>query len=100
MRRPRSPRCSAPARPRSRLEETGAGRLAGHLRQRPRTNAPAGRHREGRALQADRQLKMELDFLKKELASLIEDRLRWIGPQHPHLSVQQQCELPVFTAVP
>jgi len=35
-----------------------------------------------------------LDFLKKrELASSIEDRRRWIDPQHPYLSIQQQCEL-------
>jgi hypothetical protein len=37
-----------------RLEETGAGRLPRCLRQRPRADAPAGRHREGRAVQADR----------------------------------------------
>src|ERR1700686_2632953 len=29
------------------------------------------------------QLKVELDFLKKELASSIEDRRRWIDPTHP-----------------
>jgi putative transposase len=39
------------------------------------------------------QLKVKLDFLKKELASSIEDRRRWIDPQYPHLSVQQLCEL-------
>jgi putative transposase len=39
------------------------------------------------------QLKVELDFSKKELASSIEDRRRWIDLRHPHLSVQQQCEL-------
>jgi hypothetical protein len=39
------------------------------------------------------QLKVELDFQKKELASSTEDRRRWIDPQHPQLSVQQQCEL-------
>src|SRR6266576_3586393 len=39
------------------------------------------------------QLKWSWTFSKKELASSIEDRRRWIDPQHPHLSVQQQCEL-------
>jgi len=34
-------------------KKTGAGRLAGHLRQRPRADAPPVRRREGRALQAD-----------------------------------------------
>src|SRR5205823_4613702 len=43
-----------PPYPGRRLEETGAGRLAGHLRQRPGADAPAGRYREGRTLQADR----------------------------------------------
>src|SRR5580700_7272353 len=39
------------------------------------------------------QLKVELDCLKKELASSIEDRRRWIDPKHPHLTIQQQREL-------
>jgi hypothetical protein len=39
------------------------------------------------------QLKVELGFSKKELASLIEDRRRWIDPTHPCLGIQQQCEL-------
>jgi hypothetical protein len=32
-------------------------------------------------------------FSKKELALSIEGRRLWIDPQHPRLSVQQQCEL-------
>src|SRR5579862_4342967 len=39
------------------------------------------------------QLKVELDFLKKELALSIEDCLRWIDSEHPSLTIQQQCEL-------
>jgi hypothetical protein len=39
------------------------------------------------------QLEVELEFLKKELDLSIEERRRWIDPQHPHLSVQRQCEL-------
>jgi putative transposase len=38
------------------------------------------------------QLKVELDFSKKELASSI-DKRPWIDPVHPHLTIQQQCEL-------
>ncbi len=39
------------------------------------------------------QLKVELDFLKKELASSTADKRPWIDPAHPRLTVQQQCEL-------
>src|SRR6185437_5821697 len=39
------------------------------------------------------QLKVELDFLKKELALSIEDRRLWIDLQQGSLTVQQQCEL-------
>src|SRR5271165_1210917 len=39
------------------------------------------------------QLKVELDFLKKELASSTEDKRPWIDPYHRRLSIQQQCEL-------
>ena len=39
------------------------------------------------------QLKVELDFLKKELASSTEDKRPWIDPAHSCLSIQQQCEL-------
>jgi putative transposase len=39
------------------------------------------------------QLKVELDFLKKELASSTEDKRPWIDPAHPRLGIQQQCEL-------
>src|SRR5207302_10901607 len=35
------------------------------------------------------QLKVELDFIKKELASSIEERRRWIDPTHSRLNVQQ-----------
>src|SRR5436309_3683508 len=38
------------------------------------------------------QLKVELDFSKKELASWI-DKRPWIDPAHPSLTIQQQCEL-------
>ena len=36
------------------VEETSAGRLAGHLRQRSRADPRAGRRREGRTVEADR----------------------------------------------
>src|ERR1019366_4406751 len=39
-----------PPDPGRRLEETGVGRVARRLRQRPRTDAPTGRRRKGRAL--------------------------------------------------
>jgi putative transposase len=39
------------------------------------------------------QMKVELDFLKKKLASWIEDRRQWIDPTHPRLTVHRQCEL-------
>src|SRR5215469_9137993 len=32
-------------------------------------------------------------FSKKELASSIEERRRWIDPTDPHLNIQQRCEL-------
>ena len=71
----------------------GADRIAGYFRQRPPAVAPTGRRREGRAVQADRAAQVELDFLKKKLASSIEDRRPWIDPHHPQLTIQQQCEL-------
>ncbi len=39
------------------------------------------------------QLKVELDFLIKELGSSGEQRRLRIDPEHPDLSVQRQCEL-------
>ena len=39
------------------------------------------------------QLKVELDFLKKELASSTDDKRPWIDPTYRRLSIQQQCEL-------
>ena len=39
------------------------------------------------------QLKVELDFFKKELASSTDDKRQWIDPAHRRLSIQQQCEL-------
>src|ERR1035437_2083564 len=80
--------------PGRRLEETGVGRFARRLRQRPRADAPTGRRRKGRSLQADRPNESGAGlFKKKELALAIENRRLWIDPQHPRLSVQQQCEL-------
>ena len=39
------------------------------------------------------RLKMELDWLKKNLAMSIDDKRRCIEPDHPEMSVQRQCEL-------
>ena len=32
-------------------------------------------------------------FSKKDLALSVDERRRWIDPQHPHLTVQRQCQL-------
>jgi hypothetical protein len=55
-----------PPDPGRRLEETGPGRLAGHLRQRPRADAPTGRRREGRTLQADRPTESGVGLSQKK----------------------------------
>ena len=39
------------------------------------------------------QLKVELDFSKKELVSSTKDKRPWIDATHPRLTVRQQCEL-------
>jgi putative transposase len=39
------------------------------------------------------RLKMELDWVKKKLASSSEERRGWVEPDHPDLSVRRQCEL-------
>src|ERR1700686_3541831 len=47
-------------------EETSPGRLARHLRQWPRTDAPAGRRRQGRALQTDRPTESGVGLSQKK----------------------------------
>ena len=77
-----------------RLEEAGAGRVAGRFRQRPRADPPAGRRREGRAVQADRPTESGVGLSqKKSWPYRLEERRRWIDPQHPSLRVQRQCDL-------
>ena len=39
------------------------------------------------------RLKMELEWLKKNLAMSIDDRRKCIEPSHPEMSIQCQCEL-------
>jgi putative transposase len=39
------------------------------------------------------RLKMEVDWLKKALNAPLEDKRRWIEPDHASLSVARQCEL-------
>tara|TARA_B100000809_G_scaffold216569_2_gene222312 strand:- start:585 stop:998 length:414 start_codon:yes stop_codon:yes gene_type:complete len=39
------------------------------------------------------RLKMEVEWLKKNLPSSAEEKRRWIEPDHPALSVVRQCEL-------
>ena len=48
------------------LEEAGAGRLAGHLRQRPRAAAPAVRCRQGRVVQTDRPTESGVGLSQKK----------------------------------
>src|ERR1035437_3541021 len=61
--------------PGRRLEETGVGRFARRLRQRPRADAPTGRRRKGRSLQADRPNESGAGLLKKkELAWVLPDQ--------------------------
>ena len=39
------------------------------------------------------QLKVELDWLKKNLGCSVRERLRWIEPKHRTISIKRQCEL-------
>jgi putative transposase len=39
------------------------------------------------------RLKMELEWLKKNLPNSVEVKRSWIEPCHPQLSVRRQCEL-------
>jgi putative transposase len=39
------------------------------------------------------QLKVELDWLKKNLSCGIEERRRWIEPAHPRICLKRQCAL-------
>ena len=39
------------------------------------------------------RLKMEVEWLKKNRPSSVEERRRWIEQDHPQLSVARQCEL-------
>ena len=75
-------------------KKTGAGRLAGCLQQRPRADPPAGRRREGRtSTSRSVSSKWSWTFSKTDLALSVDERRRWIDPQHPHLTVQRQCQL-------
>ena len=39
------------------------------------------------------RLKVEPDWLRKDLICSIEERLRWIGPQNPAIRIGRQSEL-------
>ena len=69
---------------------TGLPDVFGNGREQIRQQADAEKNK---LYQRIGQLKVELDFLKKELASSIEDRRRWINPKHRRLTIQQQCDL-------
>jgi putative transposase len=82
-----------PFNPSRRLEETGAGRLPdvfGNGREQMRQQADAEKDELYKQIG---QLKVKLDFLKKELDLSLEQRRLCIDPRHPELRVQRQCEL-------
>jgi putative transposase len=57
-------------------------------------SAEASKEREKALFEEIGRLKMELDWVKKKLASSsIEERRRMIEPDHPTLSIVRQCEL-------
>ncbi len=39
------------------------------------------------------ELKVKLDWLKKNLLLSVEIKRSWIDPDHPHISISRQCEL-------
>ena len=39
------------------------------------------------------KLKVELDWVKKERASPVEEKRRWIQDDHPSISISRQCDL-------
>ena len=82
-----------PSDPGRQLEEAGSGRLAGRVRQRPRADAPAGRHREGRTLQADRPTESGVGLSQKKSWTHRLKTGEYGSIQHPGLSFARQCEL-------
>ncbi len=57
-------------------------------------NAEAAKEREKELFEEIGRLKMELEWLKKKLASSsVEERRRMIEPEHPALPITRQCEL-------
>ena len=67
----------------------GASELFADGRRRKEEGSPE----EGELYEQIGRLKMEVEWLKKNLPSSTREKRRWIDPNHPELSIARQCEL-------
>jgi putative transposase len=78
----------------SQWKKEAAERLPEVFARKADQDAEAARGREKELFEEIGRLKMELEWLKKKLASSsVEERRRMIEPEHPALPIARQCEL-------
>ncbi|MFZ9703617.1 MAG: IS3 family transposase [Candidatus Limnocylindrus sp.] len=78
----------------SQWKKEAAERLPEVFARKADQNAQEAKEREKELFEEIGRLKMELEWLKKKLASSsVEERRRMIEPQHPALPITRQCEL-------
>jgi putative transposase len=78
----------------SQWKKEAAERLPEVFARKADQNAQEAKEREKELFEEIGRLKMELEWLKKKLASSsVEERRRMIEPQHPVLPITRQCEL-------
>ena len=78
----------------SQWKKEAAERLPEVFARKADQNAQEAKAREDELYRKIGQLEMELDWLKKKLASSsVEERRRMIEPEHPGLTIVTQCEL-------
>ncbi|MEI6465576.1 MAG: IS3 family transposase [Verrucomicrobiota bacterium] len=78
----------------SQWKKEAAERLPEVFARKANQNAQEAKEREKELFEEIGRLKMELEWLKKKLASSsVEERRRMIEPQHPALPITRQCEL-------
>jgi len=78
----------------SQWKKEAAERLPEVFARKADQNAQEAKEREKELFEEIGRLKMELEWLKKKLASSsVEERRRMMEPQHPALPITRQCEL-------